>query len=225
VQYRESAFLRRLVWVYLAFWGLTAIQPVDRPTWLLENGLVFVLVGVLAASHRRFAFSSLSYVLFFLFLVLHAVGSHYTYSQVPLGFALQEMLDLERNHYDRLAHFAFGLLFAYPLRELMLRIVHLHRVWSYVGPPVTVLALGSIYEIIEAWAAQLADPELGMAYVGAQGDVWDGQKDMSLAFLGAVIAMGLTAAWRRRTGREPYLSDHSHHSPHSKSGAAQDDQL
>ena len=205
-RYAESAFLRRMVWSYVAIWTLAALHPLDRETWLLENGLVFVLAGVLVATHRRFAFSNLSYSQFFVFLVLHAVGSHYTYSLVPIGFTVQELFELDRNHYDRLVHLAFGLLFAYPLRELMLRIVHLHRIWSYLGPPLAILALSSLYEIIESWAARLGDPELGIAYVGAQGDVWDGQKDMTLAFVGAIIAMGATAAWRWRTGREPYLA-------------------
>jgi putative membrane protein len=203
--YGESPLLRGLVWGYVAIWSLAAYRPLDRETWLLENGLVFVLAGVLAATHRHFAFSNLSHVLFFVFLSLHAVGAHYTYSLVPIGFTVQELLDLDRNHYDRLVHFSFGLLLSYPLRELMLRIVHLHRVWSFVGPPIAVLALSSCYEIIESWAARVSDPELGMAYVGAQGDVWDGQKDMTLAFAGAIVTMGMTAAWRWRTEREPYL--------------------
>ncbi len=205
-RYGESRFLRRLVWAYVAIWGLAAIRPLDRETWLLENGLVFGLVGVLAATHRRFAFSNLSHVLFFVFLVLHAVGSHYTYSLVPIGFSVQEIFDLDRNHYDRLVHFCFGLLLAYPLREWMIRVVHLHRVFGYVGPLLAVLALSSVYEIIESWAARLGDPEVGIAYVGAQGDVWDGQKDMTLAFVGSSLAMGITALWRWRSGREPYLA-------------------
>ena len=80
----------------------------------------------------------------------------------------------------------------------------MHRIWAYVAPPLVVLSLGSLYEIIESWAARIADPELGTAYLGTQGDVWDGQKDMTLAFTGSLVAMGLTALWRRRTGSEPY---------------------
>jgi putative membrane protein len=203
--YRQSPLLRRLVWVYAVFWTALAIHPVDRETWLLENTLVFALAVALLATHRRFAFSNLSHVSLFAFLVLHAIGAHYTYSLVPAGFAVQEWLGLARNHYDRLVHFAFGLLLAYPIRELALRLAHLHRVWSYLGPVMVVLAFSSLYEIIESWAARVADPELGLAYVGAQGDAWDGQKDMTLALTGAMLAMGLTALWRHRTGREPYL--------------------
>jgi len=166
--------------------------------------LVFAWVGVLAATHRRFLFSNLSYGLMAAFLVLHAVGSHYTYSAVPLGAWLQEALGLGRNHYDRAVHFAFGALLAYPVREIVLRVLHVHRVWSYVLPTLVILAVSSSYEIIESWAAQLVAPEVGIAYVGAQGDVWDGQKDMTLAWAGAILAMVVTALRRRQTGREPY---------------------
>jgi putative membrane protein len=83
--------------------------------------------------------------------------------------------------------------------------VHVHRVWSFVAPLVAVLGLGSAYEIIESWAARIVDSGVGIAYVGAQGDVWDGQKDMRLALLGSIVAMALAAAHRRVAGRELYL--------------------
>lgn len=204
-RYGESPLVRVLVWSYLAFWGWMAFAPLDRETWLLENGLAFVLWIVLLVTHRHFAFSQLSCVLLFVFLLMHAFGSHYTYSKVPIGFWVQDWLGLARNHYDRAVHLAFGLLLAYPMREVLLRLAHLHGAWSYIAPPAAVLTFSSLYEIIESWAAQVMDPEVGMAYVGAQGDVWDGQKDMSLAFAGSIVAMALTAVWHWRTGREPYL--------------------
>ena len=209
--FAQNIILRRLVWTYGAIWVFGAFSPVDRGTWLLENGLVFAGVGLLAATHRRFVFSNVSYGLIFVFLGLHVVGSHYTYSAVPLGDWIRAALDLQRNPYDRFVHFAFGLLLAYPLRELCLRIVHVHRIWSYVAPPAIVLSLSSLYEIVESWAARLAAPDLGLAFVGAQGDIWDGQKDMSLAFVGSLLAMGSVAAYRWKTDHEPYLH-HSHHS-------------
>jgi putative membrane protein len=205
VPWERNRLLRWLTGIYAVVWAVAAVAPLDRQTWLLENGLVFVLVGVLAVTHRRFAFSNVSIVLIFAFLALHAVGAHYTYSKVPVGDWVQSALDLSRNHYDRFVHFSFGLLLGYPLRELGLRVAHAHGIFSYAGPPVVVLALGAVYEIIESWAARITDPSVGLAYVGAQGDIWDGQKDMSLAFAGALIAMALTSLVRRRTGHEPYL--------------------
>lgn len=205
VPFARNRFLRRLVTAYALFWLLAAIAPLDRGAWLLENLLVLAMLVVLAATHRRFVFSNLSYALIFAFLALHCVGSHYTYSAVPAGFWARDGLGLERNHYDRFAHFAFGLLLAYPLREMVLRVVHVHRVWSWVIPIVAILALSSGYEIVESWAARVVSPDVGIAFVGAQGDVWDGQKDMTLALVGAMLAMGAAARLRRRFGHEPYL--------------------
>jgi putative membrane protein len=187
-----------------------AIAPWDRRTWMLENMLVVVGVAVLAATHRRFVFSNLSYSLIFVFLMMHVMGAHYTYSQVPLGDWLRDGLSLGRNHYDRLVHLCFGLLLAYPLRELVLRRLHLHGVGGYLVPVLSILSLSSSYEILESWAARIVDPSTGMAFVGAQGDVWDGQKDMSLALSGACLAMALAAVCRRRLRREPYLLWRAH---------------
>jgi putative membrane protein len=202
---REQRLQRWLVAGYAVVWAALAVSPVDRQTWLLENTLVFALVAVLLALRGRFHFSDLSSVLIAAFLMLHVVGSHYTYSAVPVGFWVRDALDLSRNHYDRFVHFAYGVLLAYPLREIALRVVHAHRIWSYVVPVLGVLAMSSSYEMMEAWAARVVDPGTGIAFVGAQGDVWDGQKDMSLAFAGALLAMVLTAAVRRATGHEPYV--------------------
>jgi len=190
---------------YGAFWAAMAMAPVSRETWLLENLLVFFLVGALVATHRRFVFSNVSYASILAFLVLHAIGSHYTYSAVPAGQWLQEALGLGRNHYDRVVHFAFGLLLGYPLREMTLRVTHVHGGWSFVIPVIAILALSSFYEIIESWAARTVDPDLGLAFVGAQGDLWDGQKDMTLALVGCLFALAAGAAHRRRSGHEAYV--------------------
>ena len=203
--FQTNPFLRRLALGYGVVWLWAAIAPWDRQTWLLENLLVLAAVALLAATQRRFVFSNLSYLLIAVFLSLHVVGSHFTYSAVPLGAWVQEALGLERNHYDRVVHLSFGLFLAYPFREVVLRVVHVHRVWSYVIPVLSILAMSSAYEILESWAALTVNPEVGIAFVGAQGDVWDGQKDMTLALGGALFAMLLCAGLRRLSGREPYL--------------------
>jgi putative membrane protein len=109
-----------LAW-YGMWWSLLAIAPFDRKDWALENALALAVVGTLIATHRRFRFSSLSYVLITLFMSLHAVGAHYTYAEVPLGFWLENVLSLSRNPFDRIVHFAFGFLLVYPLKELLMR--------------------------------------------------------------------------------------------------------
>jgi putative membrane protein len=180
-----------LLWL-VALWVAMAIEPFDRGDWLLENVLVFIYAILLIATYPRFRFSNLSYGLFGVFLSLHLVGAHYTYSETPFGFWLQEMFDLSRNHYDRIVHFCFGLLIAYPFREFLLRVAGMRVGWSYLFAVVTVLAFSGFYEALEGAAAVVVSPELGMAFLGTQGDIWDAQKDTALAFVGSIVAMGIT---------------------------------
>ncbi len=187
--------LQALIAGYAVLWVALAIAPKYRSDWLLENLLVFGFVGVLAATFRRFQFSNLSYALFAIYLAVHAYGAHYTYSETPLGFWLSDLLDLPRNHYDRIVHFMFGLVFIYPLREISLRVLRLRRFWAYLIPFIVLLAMSAVYESIESWVARVASPELGSAYLGTQGDEWDAQRDMDRAMTGAVL--GVTILWLR----------------------------
>tara|TARA_R110001592_G_scaffold240929_2_gene501268 strand:- start:97128 stop:97703 length:576 start_codon:yes stop_codon:yes gene_type:complete len=178
----------------VVFWAITAIHPLYPRDWLLENLLVFICAALLVFTYRRFTFSNLSYALFAVFLSFHLLGAHYTYSETPPGFWLQAWFGFERNHYDRIVHFLFGLLIAYPIRELLLRESGVKRNWSYLLTVNCIMAFSAVYESLEAIAAMIVDPELGCAYLGTQGDEWDAQKDAFLAFIGAIIAMLL--AWR-----------------------------
>ena len=196
--FRNNRFLQGLLVWLLALWIITAIEPFNRRDWLLENLLVFIYGGLLVATYRRFTFSNLSYGLFGLFMTLHLIGAHYTYSEVPFGFWLQESLDLSRNHYDRIVHFSFGLLIGYPFREILLRAAGVRPAWSYLMVVVTVLGFSGFYEALEGIVAMIVSPELGAAYLGTQGDEWDAQKDTALAFSGAVVAMIVTWSSVRR---------------------------
>ena len=185
----RNRFLQGLILWLLLLWMLTAIAPFDRRDWLLENLLVFVYAGLLIITYRRFTFSNLSYALFVVFLSLHLVGAHYTYAETPLGFWLQGWFDLERNHYDRIVHFSYGLLCVYPFREILLRAAGVRVHWSYFLATTGILAFSAFYEVIEMVVAELVAPDLGAAYLGTQGDTWDAQKDSFLAFAGASASM------------------------------------
>jgi len=128
-------------------------------------------------------------VLITLFLTLHAVGAHYTYAKVPFGFWLEHVFDLSRNPFDRIVHFGYGLLLAYPIREVLVRLAGVRGWWSFYLPVSATLAQSGLFEVIEGLAARMVSPELGIAYLGTQGDEWDAQKDMSAALTGAVLAM------------------------------------
>lgn len=198
VPFVRNRFLQILAVAYGLVWLWTAWKPLYPHDWLMENLLVFVALPALALTHRRFPLSDLSYLLIALFLALHAVGAHYTYSNVPLGFWMKETFHFARNPFDRLVHFSFGLLIAYPVREVFLRVARTKGFWNYYLPLDVVLAFSAIFELFEMAAALLTSPELGDAYLGTQGDVFDAQKDIFMAGLGAVIAMAVTRLLRRR---------------------------
>ena len=184
----------------ITLWVITAINPLFPRDWLIENLLVFVYGALLVFTYPRFKFSNLSYALFTMFLSLHLIGAHYTYSNTPVGFWLQPIFDFERNHYDRIVHFSFGLLIAYPFHEVLVRVTKVKKQWSYFLTVSVILAFSAFYELLEAVVAMLVDPELGEAYLGTQGDVWDAEKDLFFAFSGAIIAMLLT--WIKRGQRD-----------------------
>jgi len=191
--FRSNRVLHGLLLWLVVLWIITAINPLFPSDWLLENLLVFIYAALLVTTYSRFTFSNLSYGLFSLFLSLHLVGAHYTYAETPFGFWLQDLFDLERNHYDRIVHFSFGLLIAYPMQEILLRKSGLNRAWSYFIAINCIMAFSAFYEVLEIIAAAIVSPELGDAYLGTQGDEWDAQKDAFLAFIGSVIAM--LVAW------------------------------
>jgi len=195
----------RLLVVFAVWWAIWAVGPWDKQDWVLENILTVLFVGALIVTRNRFRLSNISYTVLFIFLCLHTIGSHYTYAEVPyerwsaaLGFSINDLFGFQRNHFDRLVHFSFGLLFAYPMRELFIRVAQTRGAWSYYLPIELVMSLSMLYELIEWGVAMIVGGDLGMAYLGTQGDVWDAHKDMGLATLGACIGMAVVAFinWR-----------------------------
>jgi putative membrane protein len=188
--------------VLLSLWaGALALNPADRWIWALENVPVVIGIAVLALTYRRFHFSRLSYTLIFVFLLFHEVGSHYTYTLVPYdawfeaatGRTLNSLFGWERNHYDRLVHFLYGLLLTYPVREIFLRIANARGFWGYLLPVGFTMSTSLLYEEIEWAVVMVFGGDVGMAYLGIQGDVWDSHKDALLATIGSVMAMFVTA--------------------------------
>jgi putative membrane protein len=187
--------------LFAAVWIALAINPQYRADWALENVAVIIFVVALAASHRRFLLSRLSYTLIFVFLFVHEVGAHYTYTEVPYdtwakavtGRSLNEAMGWQRNHFDRFAHFLYGLMMAYPLREFFLRVAAARGFWGYFLPLDVTISTSAIFELFEWGAAEIFGGELGAAYLGTQGDVWDAHRDMALASAGALISMLVTA--------------------------------
>ena len=197
--------------VLFALWfAALAISPWHRADWALENALVVAFVVAVALTYKRFTLSRVSYTLIFVFLCLHEVGSHYTYSEVPYdewfkaltGTTFNSLVGWERNNFDRVIHFAYGLLLAYPIREVFWRVASARGFWSYFLPLDLTMSSSMIYELVEWVAAEAFGGELGQAYLGTQGDIWDAHKDMALASLGALIAMLITFGINRALQRD-----------------------
>ena len=192
-----------LLFAFGAFWTALAIAPSYRQDWLLENVLVFVAVPLLVATSRTLRFSNRAYTCLFVFLVLHEIGAHYTYSEVPW----REWLHLQdagagpdsagRNHYDRFVHFSYGLLMFPAVWELFAARANPQRIWRYVMPVTFLLAHSVVYELVEWGAAAMFGGDLGVAYLGTQGDEWDAQKDMGMAAAGTLAGLLLTLAVKR----------------------------
>jgi putative membrane protein len=193
---RVKHLLIGLVTWYIGLFAWLAYSPVDRQFWAMASILPVLFVVALIASYRYVPLSPLSYVLIMGFLTLHTVGVHYTYAQVPVGTWLNDLLHLGRNHFDRIVHFSFGFLLAYPMEETFRLLGHARGWVLYYLPVITVLGLSALWEILEAWVTQAVHPELGPAYLGAQGDMWDAQKDMAAAMYGSLLCMGILLAVR-----------------------------
>jgi putative membrane protein len=202
----HRSYLLILATLFGVWWVALAILPWHRNTWLLENALALAAVTLLAVFHRRLLFSRVSYTLIFAFMCLHQVGAHYTYSEVPYDAWLQSLtgrtfnslVGWERNNFDRVVHFSYGLLLAYPVREIFLRVVNVRGFWGYFLPLDLTMSTSMLFELLEWGTSVVFGGDLGQAYLGTQGDEWDAHKDMVLASLGAVVTMCITAAinWR-----------------------------
>ena len=190
---RQTHFVAVLAIICALVWIITAIHPVDRQAWVLENILVVIFVAALAFTHRRLQLSNSSYLFIVLFLLLHMVGAHYTYAKMPLGLWAKDFFGFSRNHFDRVAHFGFGFVLAFPVRELLLRFSGIRRGWSFWIAAGVILAVGGLFEILESMVAEIVAPGKGADWLGGQGDEWDAQNDMLSAFLGALAMMAAVA--------------------------------
>lgn len=167
---------------------LSGINPYDRLTWLLEVLPVLLGVPILVATRKRFPLTPLAYRLIAVHALILIVGAHYTYSRVPLGFWLQKLAGLSRNHYDRIGHLAQGFVPAVIVREILLRRSPLAAGgWLFFLVTSVCLALSALYELIEWWAA-LVGGKAAEEFLATQGDVWDTQWDMLLALSSAILS-------------------------------------
>ncbi len=180
-----------LLWLlvgYAALFTILAFNPVDRTTWFVENLTVWIILGVILILYARgIRFSHTAYILMFVLIYLHTIGGHWTFAQVPFGY-ITDFFGFERNHFDRIAHFTVGF-YAYPIAEwIVSRQLVSSKFIIFTYPIFVIATIAMSYELIEWLYAAGSAPELGAAYLGSQGDIWDAQKDMLADTLGAITA-------------------------------------
>ncbi|GLO63625.1 membrane protein [Vibrio sp. MACH09] len=174
-----------------ALYGLvllfSAVDPLSRAVWFAEIiPAVLILAGILLLS-AKFSFSRTAYVMMFIWLVLHTIGSKYTFAEVPFDW-FNQLIGSERNNFDRVAHFSIGL-YAFPIAEYLYKNGHSSKLLSALFGLFAMMSVAAGYEIIEWWYAAVAGGDEGIAFLGSQGDIWDAQKDMLCDTLGAIVSL------------------------------------
>ena len=198
-----------LLGMFMIAVALSAINPTTREDWLLENLLVALALPLIFWGWTRVRLSNAAYVLLFAFGMLHELGAHYQYALVPYeqwfaaisaGGSLDALFGFQRNQFDRLVHFLYGVLVTPAVTEVICAQVVLRGAWRFLLPAGFMMTHGMIYEIIEMLAALMVGGDLGIAYLGTQGDEWDAQKDMAMAALGVVLILPYWLHRLRKTG-------------------------
>lgn len=184
--------------VFVGFWIWMAINPSFRDSWLLESYPLLIFIPLILVIGRFVGLSSFSYTLIAMFMMLHMVGAHYTYEKVPGGFYLGELYGSTRNMYDRLVHLLFGVLVTYPAFEALRKTLKIGEYWCYFFVFNFIMTFAAGYEVLEWLTSISSNPNATTAYLGAQGDIWDTQIDMYVAFLGCVFAIAVIFLMMRR---------------------------
>jgi putative membrane protein len=183
--------------LFLIIWIFTLAGTTNTMNWLIENTLTFIFLAFLILTYKTFRFSTLSYVFIAIYLSLHVYGSEYTYAENPFGYWLKDVFHFSRNHYDRLVHFSFGFLLAYPMRDYFMNKMKFPAWVCWTLPVEITISFSCLYEIIEWVVADVFFPKEGDAYLGLQGDIWDSQKDMFMALCGALSIILITLLTKR----------------------------
>ena len=186
--------------VVLVCIATVADPPAGRISWLLEVGPGLAGIIILIVLYRRFPMSHMVYVCVFLHMFILIYGGYYTYAETPLGNWAKAAFGFSRNHYDRIGHIALGVFPAFIIREVLLRRTPLQRGgWLYFIVISIVLAVAAFWELLEWWVALLVASDVGQAFLGSQGDIWDAQWDMFLALVGAAIVLPLLSSLHDRS--------------------------
>jgi len=199
-RYQQVLFM-----VFLVVFAGSCVAPPYLEFLLMQHVPTVLAAFLLGYLSSRFAISRLSFSAIIVFLGLHTLGARYLYSYVPydiwseqlLGVNISELFGFQRNHYDRLVHFSYGLLLAVPIQEFERRHLRLSLALSSVLAVECIIATSATYEVIEWLVAVVFTPTWADQFLGQQGDIFDAQKDMALATAGAILSISVLAAARR----------------------------
>lgn len=198
---RDPFKKNKLLWLFLfsffCVWANSFIGTTDVINWCIENALTVLFLIFITTTFKKYQFSDLSYLLMCIYLCLHVYGSKYTYAENHFGYWLKDFTHSSRNYYDRIVHFSFGFLLAYPMRELFLKWLKYPKLVAWILPIEITLSISALYELIEWAVADVFFKAQGDAYLGTQGDIWDAQKDIFMAFLGAIVATTIVSLIKR----------------------------
>jgi putative membrane protein len=188
---KEKTYRTLWLTIFFAVFIWSVIKPHDYFTWFLEVFPAMIALVILVSTYRSFQFTHLVYWLILVHAIILMIGGHYTYAEVPLFTWLKDILDLSRNNYDKVGHFAQGFVPAMVAREILIRKSPLKPgKWLFFIVVCICLAISALYELIEWWVA-VGTGEAAESFLGTQGDIWDSQSDMFLALIGAISALVL----------------------------------
>lgn len=186
---RKISYPKILLISFSVLWVVLAIAPKYRDIWFSENILTIILVLGLVWTYKKFKFSNWSYTALFIFLVLHSIGAYYSYSEMPLFELLKNNFELMRNHYDRLVHFLFGVVFYFPTYELVRKVGKVKGIWAHIMTFSMIVSAKGLYEILEwVYSVTWENTTAVTSFLGMQGDMWDAQKDMGVGTIGAILS-------------------------------------
>lgn len=197
IPFKKNKLLWLLLLSFAVIWVDTFIGTTDLNNWMIENTLTVLFLLFIITTFKKYQFSDLSYLLMCIYLCLHVYGSKYTYAENNFGYWLKEYTHSSRNYYDRIVHFSFGFLLAYPMRELFLKWLKYPKLVAWILPIEITLSISALYELIEWAVADIFFKAQGDAYLGTQGDIWDAQKDIFMAFLGALVSTTIVSAVKK----------------------------
>ena len=176
---------------------LASIEPLEWSSYLLHQAGTLIFMAMMLTAYRYLSIGTHAYSLSMLFLLIHIIGARYLYSYVPyddwshalLGFKLTDYFGWQRNMYDRLVHFSYGLLLFAAMYNGLKAILRLPSPRQLIAITLLLnMASSMLYELFEWGIAMTLSAEDAESYNGQQGDMWDAHKDMALALLGGLIS-------------------------------------